>query len=143
MTIDYSNILKTIKPNGDEYRRVMELSDSLVECLNVLAEEQGIDAEAVLVGSVAKGTWLSGAADIDIFIHFPLTTSEDELKENGLRLGYGCIERFSGEAEERYASHPYVTGYIDGYEVDFVPCYRIDDASMLRSAVDRTILHTR
>lgn len=143
MTMDYSNILKTIKPDGEEYRRVMELSDGLIDCLNGLADEWGMDAEAVLVGSVAKGTWLSGAADIDIFIHFPLTTSEDELKENGLRLGYGCIERFGGEAEERYASHPYVTGHIDGYEVDFVPCYRIDDASMLRSAVDRTILHTR
>lgn len=140
--MDYSGILESIKPRGEEYRRVMELSESLVECINELAASRGIDAEAFLVGSVAKGTWLSGGADIDIFIHFPLDTPEDELKEKGLKLGYLCIERFQGEAEERYASHPYVTGHIDGYEVDFVPCYRISNASELRSAVDRTILHT-
>ncbi|MGB9838436.1 CCA tRNA nucleotidyltransferase [Methanothermobacter sp.] len=140
--MDYSGILESIRPGREEYQRVMELSERLVECINGLAAGRGIDAEAFLVGSVAKGTWLSGGADIDIFIHFPLDTPQDDLKEKGLKLGYMCIERFQGKAEERYASHPYVTGYIDGYEVDFVPCYRISNASELRSAVDRTILHT-
>jgi len=140
--MDYSGILESIKPGIEEYMQVMGLSEGLVECINELAETRGIEAEALLVGSVAKGTWLSGGADIDIFIHFPLETPEDELKERGLKLGYMCIERFHGRAEERYASHPYVTGHIGGYEVDFVPCYRISDASELRSAVDRTILHT-
>ena len=34
-----------------------------------------VTADAVLVGSVAKGTWLAGNADIDILIKFPLDTS--------------------------------------------------------------------
>jgi len=141
--MDYRDILGDIKPDEEEYQRVMKLSEKLTGCINRLASEEGLDAEAVLVGSVAKGTWLSGSADIDIFIHFPLDTPEDELKTTGLHLGHECIRMFHGTPEERYASHPYVTGHIDGYEVDFVPCYRIEDASELRSAVDRTILHTR
>ncbi len=44
-----------------------------------------------------------------------------------------------GMSEERYASHPYVTGYIEGYYVDFVPCYNIKDSEELKSAVDRTL----
>ena len=47
-----------------------------------------------------------------------------------------------GNYEERYAAHPYVTGFIEGYEIDFVPCYDIKDSEQLKSAVDRTILHT-
>ena len=47
-----------------------------------------------------------------------------------------------GISEERYASHPYVTGYIEGYYVDFVPCYNIKNSDELKSAVDRTLLHT-
>ncbi len=49
----------------------------------------------------------------------------------------------NGTSEERYASHPYVTGYIDGYYVDFVPCYDISNSKQLKSAVDRTLLHTK
>ncbi|MCE5296567.1 MAG: CCA tRNA nucleotidyltransferase, partial [Euryarchaeota archaeon] len=43
---------------------------------------------------------------------------------------------------ERYAEHPYSHGMFDGYEVDIVPCYKIDDTSKMMSAVDRTPFHT-
>ncbi len=91
---------------------------------------------------MAKKTSLMDKADIDIFMTFPLSYSEDELKEYGLELGKHCIDEVNGDFEIRYASHPYITGLIDGFEVDFVPCYNIRDASELKSAVDRTILHT-
>lgn len=48
-----------------------------------------------------------------------------------------------GRHEFRYASHPYITGIINGYEIDFVPCYDIEESKQLKSAVDRTIPHTR
>lgn len=91
---------------------------------------------------MAKNTSLMGKSDIDIFITFPLSYSEDELKEYGLEFGDYCIEQVEGKKEIRYASHPYTTGLIEGYEVDFVPCYQIKNSDELRSAVDRTILHT-
>lgn len=58
-------------------------------------------------------------------------------------MGYKCSDYFNGDASEHYASHPYVTSQINGFEVDFVPCYKIEDGSQLKSAVDRTILHTK
>jgi tRNA nucleotidyltransferase (CCA-adding enzyme) len=73
---------------------------------------------------------------------FPLDYSEEKLKEYGLLLGEYCINEVGGKAEKRYASHPYMTGLIEEFEIDFVPCYRINDSSQLKSAVDRTILHT-
>lgn len=140
--MDFNNILKVIKPTQEENERVRSLSDKLISTINKIATESNIDAEATLVGSVAKGTWLSGKADVDIFIKFPLSTSEADLKKYGLELGGKCIREMHGQHELRYASHPYITGFIEGFEIDFVPCYIIKDAEELKSAVDRTILHT-
>ncbi|MGZ7096241.1 MAG: CCA tRNA nucleotidyltransferase [Methanobacterium sp.] len=140
--IDLNRVLNAIKPTKEEKEKVMSLSNKLINVINDIARENGIDAEAVLVGSVAKDTWLHARADIDIFIKFPLNTSENDLKELGLKIGYKCIQKMHGKHELRFASHPYVTGFIEGYEIDFVPCYTIENADELKSAVDRTILHT-
>lgn len=140
--INYEEILKEIKPSEEENMRVEILSNKLLKIINETASEMGVESEAMLAGSVAKGTWLAGNADIDILIKFPLDTPEKKLKEFGLNIGRRSIKKMQGKAEERYASHPYVTGFIEGYDVDFVPCYNISNADELKSAVDRTLLHT-
>ena len=140
--IDYNNLLMKIKPSKEEDEKVIKLSNQLLKIINESAEDLDVPANAVLVGSVAKGTWLAGNADIDILIKFPLQTTSKYLKEYGLKIGHECIKRMEGGSEERYASHPYVTGYINGYYVDFVPCYDIKSSEELKSAVDRTLLHT-
>lgn len=139
--INLNTVLEIIRPADIETKKVKDLSSKLIKIINDYASKNGINAEAVLVGSVAKDTW-QGKADIDIFIKFPLDTSKEDLKKYGLKLGYKCIEMMHGRSELRYASHPYVTGFIEGYEIDFVPCYNIKGAHELKSAVDRTILHT-
>jgi len=141
--IDFKKILEEIKPVEEESKRVKSLSNKLVETINDIAKKNDIDAEAVLVGSVAKGTWLHGKGDIDIFIKFPLNLDEEHLKEYGLFLGFECVKSVGGKYELRYASHPYVTGFVEGFDIDFVPCYPIKSAEELKSAVDRTILHTK
>ncbi len=140
--IDFNSVLNAIKPTDAENRKIKAISDKLINIINQIAKDRNIDAEAVLVGSVAKGTWLKGKGDIDIFIKFPLSIDEKDLKKSGLFLGHECIKMMQGNYELRYASHPYVTGFIEGFEVDFVPCYSIKSADKLKSAVDRTTLHT-
>ncbi len=73
--IDYENLLKEIKPSKQEVERVKKLSEKLINILNESARMMDVTADAVLVGSVAKGTWLAGNADIDILIKFPLDTT--------------------------------------------------------------------
>ena len=119
------------------------MSSKLVNFLKDACKKENIDAKINIVGSVAKHTALKGKSDIDIFMAFPLSVSVDDLKENGLKLAHKCNDAFEGVAAHHFASHPYVTSEIDGFEVDFVPCYDIEDGSQLKSAVDRTILHTR
>ena len=141
--MDYKQILDEIKPSKEESSEILKISDKLIDYLNEVCKDENIDAYASLVGSVAKKTYLSGKSDIDIFISFPLDVDVSTLKETGLYLGYKCSDYFNGIASEHYASHPYVTSQINGFEIDFVPCYNIEDGSQLKSAVDRTILHTK
>ena len=140
--IDYQEIINEISPNEKEKREIKSLYTHLIDLIDDIAYQNDIDAQAVLVGSVAKGTWLSGKADIDIFIKFPLETPAEYLKEKGLFLGEICINMMNGKREYRYASHPYITGIINGLEIDFVPCYDIHKTNKIKSAVDRTIPHT-
>ena len=141
--MDYNSILKDIKPTSDEKEEINKISSKLIDFLNKTCMEEGIEAKATLVGSVAKNTALRGKSDIDIFIAFPLGTEKEKLKKCGLSLAHKCSDEFDGKASHHFASHPYVTSIINGFEVDMVPCYEIEDGSQLKSAVDRTILHTR
>lgn len=140
--MNYEFILKDLKPSQEEISSVNKTTNKVIDFINDLCRKENIDAKAMAVGSVAKNTWLSGKSDIDIFIHFPLEMDIDELKEIGLDLAYQTNDALNGSASEHYASHPYLTCIIDGMEVDIVPCYLIEDGSQLKSAVDRTILHT-
>ena len=140
--MNYEEILKEIKPTNAEREKVHKIANDAMDYINKIAKDENIPAEAFLVGSIEKDTWLSSDSDIDIFISFPLETEEDYLKEKGLYLGYKCTEYLNIVPEESYASHPYLKSHIEGYDIDFVPCYNIKDTKKLKSAVDRTILHT-
>ena len=141
--MDYSLILDDIKPTLDETKQINDVSSKVINYLQKLCDSDNLNANVALVGSVAKNTALKGKSDIDIFIAFPLDTDKNILKKTGLELAHKCCDEFDSVAEHHFASHPYVTTHIDGFEVDIVPCYAIEDGSQLKSAVDRTILHTR
>ncbi|MBR0472169.1 MAG: CCA tRNA nucleotidyltransferase [Methanosphaera sp.] len=138
----YNEILKDIEPSLEDRQNVIEFSNKLIKIIMDYSKSKNINIKCRLVGSMAKNTSLMGKSDIDIFMTFPLSYPEEELKSYGLEFGEYCIKKVGGTSEVRYASHPYTTGLIDGFEVDFVPCYQIKDSSELKSAVDRTILHT-
>ncbi len=141
--MDFDSILRKIKPTQKDKEKVENLSNKIIKQLNTIIKDEKIDSEAVLLGSIAKDTWLKGKADIDIFLTFSLNTSQEDLKKYGLKIGHKCIDNLKGKCEERYASHPYVTGFIGGYSIDIVPCYKINDGDQIKSAVDRTLLHTK
>ncbi|MEF8774138.1 MAG: CCA tRNA nucleotidyltransferase, partial [Halobacteriales archaeon] len=60
------------------------------------------------------------------------------LEAYGLQVGNEVLP----DGREEYAEHPYVTGEHEGFDVDLVPCYRVESAADIRSAVDRTPFHT-
>ena len=140
--MNYERILNHLRPSQEEKEAVKNITKKLIGFIDDTCSKEGIDAKANAVGSVAKNTWLSGKSDIDIFISFPYDEEMECLKIKGLDLAYKTNDAFNGKASEHYASHPYLTCDIDGFEVDIVPCYDLTGGKPIKSAVDRTILHT-
>ncbi|HIH44545.1 MAG TPA: CCA tRNA nucleotidyltransferase, partial [Candidatus Methanoperedenaceae archaeon] len=135
-------VLRRIKPGDGERQRLQEISGRLISLIDRIAADAGISAHGMLVGSAARGTWLSGECDLDIFICFPEQATRAELEEKGLAIARAAAAD-AQESEERYAEHPYVHAVFDGYDVDLVPCFEVADVASIKSAVDRSPFHNR
>jgi tRNA nucleotidyltransferase (CCA-adding enzyme) len=136
-----NEVLIRVKPSPDERKKLLVVVDELLGKVNATALTSGIHGiRAKLVGSAARGTWTSGTHDLDIFIPFPVHTSRDELEKYGLMIARE-IAKDADRFEERYAEHPYINMNYKGFDVDVVPCFAVDSASNIKSAVDRTPFH--
>lgn len=131
-------VLEEIKPEEKEEEKLSTTSEELIKKAREASSELDLSVEPKLVGSAARGTWLSGERDIDLFLLFPESVSRKELEEKGLEIGKSITE---GEGREQYAEHPYINSEINGFDVDIVPCYDIKDPGNLKSAVDRSPHH--
>lgn len=131
-------VLNEAKPDEEEREKLSKTSEKLIKDAKEVGSSIGVSIEPKLVGSSARGTWISGERDIDIFLLFPKDTPRKELEEKGLEIGKKISEE---EGSEQYAEHPYIRAEINGFDVDIVPCYDIDDPSKIRSAVDRSPHH--
>ncbi|HJJ66123.1 MAG TPA: CCA tRNA nucleotidyltransferase, partial [Methanocorpusculum sp.] len=131
-------VLSRILPSDAERVESHLMGQKLIDAVN---EAAGVPA--MITGSVARGTWVKGDKDIDVFMLFPPELSRDELQEKGLAAAYAVVEKFGGTSEEKYAEHPYLNAVIEGYDVDLVPCYNVASTAEMKCAVDRTPFHTR
>ena len=131
-------VRERVDPDSAERERLAEAAERLRSRAREAVADRPVEADVVQVGSTARDTWVSGDRDIDVFVCFPPALDREELKSYGLQVGHAVLP----DGREEFAEHPYVTGDVDGFDVDLVPCYRLDDASEVRSAVDRTPFHT-
>jgi len=130
-------VLDKVRPTENERQALREAYESVRDRADEALEDEGVDGEVTLVGSAARDTWLSGDRDIDVFLLLPTGLDRDEFERVGLGVGRSVFP--DGTVE--YAEHPYVQGDESGYDVDIVPCYDVDSADGMRSAVDRTPFH--
>ncbi|MFC4248627.1 CCA tRNA nucleotidyltransferase [Natribaculum luteum] len=133
-----ARVRERIDPDEEERSNLRQVANALVARAEAAATELCPDADVVQVGSTARDTWISGDRDIDVFVRFPPDLDRDTLEEYGLEVGHATLP----DGHEEYAEHPYVKGTFDGFEVDVVPCFRLESATDIRSAVDRTPFHT-
>ena len=140
----HTSVLAAIRPDANEITLLHEISEKI---LSALKDDEIL---AMLVGSVARKTWISGDRDLDIFMMFPPDLSREELEIQGMAAARSVAERFFAKTSEKYAEHPYLNMVISdlgalgtSLDIDLVPCYAVSSASHIQSAVDRTPFHTR
>jgi tRNA nucleotidyltransferase (CCA-adding enzyme) len=131
-------VLTRIRPTQTERDKICGVARHLLEAISASGQ-----AEGMVVGSIARNTWISGEHDIDIFLLFDPSLSREALEEQGMALARRIAVQFTDRFYEKYAEHPYIYACIDNIDVDLVPCYAVESATKIQSAVDRTPFHTR
>ena len=127
-----------LAPSPDFLSRVAAVRDELVRRVEAEARARSSPlVRALVAGSAARGTFLADRLDVDLFLLFPPDLPRDRLREEGLALGRAVLSK----PETRYAEHPYLRGEFEGFRVDAVPGFAVDDPSRPLSPVDRTPFH--
>lgn len=137
-----SDVLREIVPSPEEREAVRRLQDKLLTRAYAVVKPR-YSIEPIFCGSIAKGTWLAGNKDIDLFLLFREQVSRDDLERIGLEVAKEIVQTMGGRWEIAYAEHPYLRAQIEGHKIDIVPAYDLKDPSNIKSAVDRTPHHVR
>lgn len=132
------SVLAEIRPTGDELDRMYALADRLIADIQVSGK-----ADGMMVGSVARKTCVHGDRDLDVFMLFDPSLPREDLEREGLALAWNIAKQYTDTIREKYAEHPYLNATIEGLDVDLVPCYQVQEATGIQSAVDRTPFHNR
>ncbi|UCH38428.1 MAG: CCA tRNA nucleotidyltransferase [Candidatus Bathyarchaeota archaeon] len=131
-------VLQAITPRQNERKATLNFVRKLERDLAAQLHSSGIEAEVGVQGSIAKDTWLAGETDVDLFILLPPTRTKTDLIDV-----LQTVKSFVGDRWiEAYAEHPYLIAEVEGYQVDFVPGFKIENAANAISSVDRSPLHT-
>lgn len=139
--------ISIVEPTSDEIQHMEQVKNLVFELLNkeISKDSPQSRPKPMLVGSYAKNTWLSGEADLDIFIVFqPKETNsygvdDKTMRTHGLQIGLDALAKYS--AYTRHAEHPFAEAIVDNVKINIVPCFDVSIDKLI-TAVDRTPHHT-
>lgn len=133
--------LQKIKPVQKEERTFIATTHSFLKTLNAVLKP--IPAKAILGGSGAKGTWLSGSHDVDIFVLFDYKKYADQSAELSQLLEKALKKTFSKLKINRlHGSRDYFQLFYQGLMFEIVPILRISKAEQARNITDISPLHS-
>jgi len=133
-----SSVLSSIKPSKKELAAELETASTLLATIQKHSPKK---CEVVLTGSMAKKTFLRESRDIDVFVLFDRSTPREKLEEHMKKILKKAFPSVGYQVS--YAEHPYLRFHYEGRKVDLVPAYKISKSSDMKSAVDRSVLHTK
>lgn len=132
-------VLEKITPGKEDRAKVDAITRELEQKVALACKQEGVPAIVRVEGSVAKDTWLKENPDIDVFMRLPTSIPRKNLGDIGLKIAKKAAGAY--EQIERFAEHPYLEIFVEGYRVDIVPCYDAKPGEW-QSATDRTPYHT-
>ncbi len=134
----YSEILDEKKVSKKEHEELLKKTDAVLKELQDELNRLKLNAEVMLGGSAAKGTFVKGDFDCDVFIRF------DKEYEDKKISGYlaRALKIFKG-IDKVHGSRDYFQGKIEGINYEFVPVKRISEPSEAFNVTDCSPLHVK
>jgi tRNA nucleotidyltransferase (CCA-adding enzyme) len=134
--------LALCNPTETEEKRITAAAEEAKKLVEQEAKSAPEVRDVIFGGSFAKGTWLRGDADVDIFIRIDPSVSEEKFEKLGIDIGISALKKKKYSPKLRYSDHPYVEAVVKGIRVNIVPCYDVEKGKW-QSAADRSPFHTQ
>lgn len=128
--MNYSKVLSKIKPPEQERTKIFETASNVISKLNLKG------AQPMLGGSIAKGTWLSGNNDIDVYVRFNKESAEKDIS----KLLENALKNFKG-VKRVHGSRDYFQIDNNGLIVELIPILKIDSPEEAKNITDISPLH--
>ena len=134
--------LTKIKPGKEEETQFTQAAASFLKSLN--AALKTADAKAILGGSGAKETWLSGSHDVDVFALFDYkkygnqSAELSDLLEKALKKSFPKVK-----IERLHGSRDYFQLSYQGLMFEAVPILKISKAEQAQNITDISPLHSQ
>jgi tRNA nucleotidyltransferase (CCA-adding enzyme) len=135
-----SKVLPLCEPTHIQERRIAKVAQEAKTHVDSYVAQLNDVVGVVFGGSFAKGTWLPGHADIDIFVKIRPSVGIEKFEEMGREIGSEALKSYGPKL--RYSDHPYVEVFVKKVRVNVVPCYDVEQGKW-QSAADRSPFHTR
>ena len=128
-------------PTNTEVKKISAVAEEAKNLVERQKDKKTSEIKEIIFGgSFAKGTWLRGDADIDIFMKIEPSVNEKEFEKLGVEIGKNALKKYRPKL--RYSDHPYVEATIRGVRINIVPCYDVQKGKW-KSAADRSPFHTQ
>lgn len=135
-----SKVSKTVVPSKTIEKSKNQIADLAFKLVEKEVEKFPEVIGLEFGGSFAKGTWLAKDADVDIFLRFKKSVSEEKFEKIAKKIGFDSLKKYNPYV--RYSEHPYVEAKIKNTKVNVVPFYDVK-AGNWKSAADRSPYHTK
>jgi len=132
--MNLEKIKASIRP--DE-KAIMKKVDGFLEKINSAIKSKKINAAAVAGGSIAKGTFIKGDYDVDIFVKFSKEYATEKLSD----ILEKCIKKF--RPERLHGSRDYFQIRQGKLVFEIVPVYNIKSSDEIVNTTDASTLHFR
>lgn len=135
-----AKILPLCEPSLSEEKRISAVAQEAKALVERHVASMTDVVNVIFGGSFAKGTWLHGDADIDIFFKVRPSVAVEKFEMLGKTVGLKALKDYKPRL--RYSDHPYVEAFVKNIRVNVVPCYDVEQGKW-QSAADRSPFHTR
>lgn len=135
------DVRKKQRPTPAENAAVSKSSAEFIGMLGRALRKARVKAKPVLGGSGAKGTWLRGMHDIDVFVCFDYKTYKEKSDQLSEFLA-AAIKKAFHKHERLHGSRDYYRIARHGYNFEIVPILNIKNAGQARNITDASLLHS-
>ena len=129
-----------VNPQRHEELAVQEAAQEIERKINSQFKKNKISARVIPGGSVAKGTWLPGLSDMDLFLAFDSENYGDKSAQLSDFAGR-VLKKVFRNIERLHGSRDYFAVNYRNFYVEFVPVLEIKRAGEAKNITDFSPLH--